>query len=111
MPKIDISDVREGMVLEKDVHNVNGQLLIPKGVQLSEKHTMLLKTWGVQQLEVKKVGGYGGNLDEAIQISEEDIQAMKKLFVGNEEKNPWMKHVYDLCLERRAFMAHKQNAE
>lgn len=42
-----------GMVLAEPVFNQFGQLLIPKGAQLSSRQVNVFKTWGIQKILVE----------------------------------------------------------
>jgi hypothetical protein len=52
MGLLQIDDVREGMVLDADVEQ-NGQTLIKSGVELTERHLRLCRSWGVPSLEIR----------------------------------------------------------
>lgn len=107
MPKIDVVDVKEGMVIAADVFNLNGQLLMPKGITIAEKHVWLLKSWGVQQLEVEKTGQDDANV--STQITEEEAKLfegqLREIFGEIKEDELWAKHLFDLCLERKVLKA------
>ena len=51
MGKINTENLEEGMVLNADVKSGN-QILLPKGVKLSNKHINIFKSWGVNAVEV-----------------------------------------------------------
>jgi hypothetical protein len=42
-----------GMVLDKAIKNKHGQLLIPGGITIEEKHIKLFKTWGISSVYIK----------------------------------------------------------
>lgn len=101
MPKVDVADVEEGMTLASDVVNFNGQMLIPKGAQIVEKHLILLKTWGVEHIEIDQ-----GEEALPAALSEGELQIitgqLNDLFRGIQKNNSWMEHLFQLCLERKA---------
>lgn len=73
MPKIiHIDEIAEDMVLQTAVANKFGQVLIGAGVQLTEKHKKILKTWNITNVEIKS-----DDLPIAIEISPENIDAAK----------------------------------
>jgi len=51
MGKISVSELSEGMVLEEDVKS-GSQILLAKGVALSEKHINVFKSWGINSVEI-----------------------------------------------------------
>ncbi|MFZ5807077.1 MAG: hypothetical protein ACOY3I_07720 [Verrucomicrobiota bacterium] len=103
MPKIDAENAEVGMVLASDVQNLNGQLLMPKGMALAEKHLWLLKTWGIQHIDIiSKEGAVSAANQE---LSEEEIRrytpGLREIFGGAEENDLWMQELFKLCLERK----------
>ncbi len=55
MHKLTVKDLMPGMVLEEEVYNKNGAVVIPKGTKLTPKKIELLKTWGVVYIKNNKV--------------------------------------------------------
>lgn len=54
MPKtISIDEITEDMELNAAVSNKFGQILIPAGVLITEKHKKILKTWNISSVEIK----------------------------------------------------------
>jgi hypothetical protein len=49
-----VSDITAGMICAADISNKNGQLLIPRGTPIEEKHTRLLKAWGFTEIAIVK---------------------------------------------------------
>ena len=52
---LDITSITEGDVLSEPVLNNFGQVLVPSGAKLSERHINLLKTWNIKTVVI--VGG------------------------------------------------------
>ena len=50
--KCAVKDVKNGEQLAADVKNINGQLMLAKGTVLGASHLRLLKTWGVETINV-----------------------------------------------------------
>jgi len=57
MRRIRLKDARIDMVLAADVHNGQDMLLLKKGVALTEKSLRMLKSWGVEALQVQQADG------------------------------------------------------
>ena len=55
MGKINISDVKPGMILEADVLDRNGRTLLAKGVEISDKHIRIFKMWGITEADIQGV--------------------------------------------------------
>ena len=55
MGLLSVNDLKDGMVLSTEVRNKHGNVLLKKGDTLSEKHIMLLKSWGITEAGVEGV--------------------------------------------------------
>jgi|GEM_PF-2268885 len=47
-----IVDLREGMVLKKDLNSPFGDVLLKKGTVLNNTHIQFFKNWGLKELDV-----------------------------------------------------------
>ncbi len=52
MGKIAIDNLETGMVLAGDVHDRSGRMLLGAGAELSQKHLVIFRTWGVLEADV-----------------------------------------------------------
>jgi hypothetical protein len=59
MPLLELNEITPGMTPEQPVKNLQGQILVQKGVPLTEKHLKIFKTWGVDSIEIQ--GSTGTN--------------------------------------------------
>lgn len=50
--KINVVDLKPGMLLESDVKGTNGRLLLPTGTELTEQHLRIFNIWGVTEVEI-----------------------------------------------------------
>lgn len=55
MGVLHINDIKEGMVLAGDVTNRHGTILLKAGSVLSAKDILILKTWGITEIDVEGV--------------------------------------------------------
>ena len=55
MGLLHINDIKEGMVLAADVMNRHGTILLKAGSALSAKEILILKTWGITEIDVEGV--------------------------------------------------------
>ncbi len=53
MAKINADYLQQGMVLNGDVHDLNGRLMLRAGTALTEKHLHILKTWGITEADIQ----------------------------------------------------------
>ena len=65
MIRVKSEELQPGMVVARDVKNIDGMLLAPSGCELSERQINILQAWGVTEI--------------AIEASEEQAQACDPL--------------------------------
>jgi hypothetical protein len=53
MIRVKSEALQPGMVVARDVKNIDGMLLAPLGCQLSERQIDILQAWGVVEVEVE----------------------------------------------------------
>ena len=53
MIRIKSEALQPGMVVARDVKNIDGMLLAPSGCQLSERQIGILQAWGITEVEVE----------------------------------------------------------
>lgn len=53
MALIEIDSLLPGMKVGKDVVESSGQTLLRSGTEISEKHLRILRSWGVQQVDIE----------------------------------------------------------
>ena len=75
---LNIDDLKDGMVLADDIINKHGNILIKKGNMLSEQNIMLLKAWGVTEVNIQGV-------DQA-QVDQEEFKAIPAEVMNSIEK-------------------------
>jgi hypothetical protein len=51
---VKLEDIKPGMVLDKDVANLQGAVLLRKGSEVTERHLNIFKTWGVTSIFIKE---------------------------------------------------------
>ncbi len=51
---VKLDDIKPGMVLDKDVANLQGAVLLRKGSEINERHLGIFKTWGVNSIFIKE---------------------------------------------------------
>ena len=83
MPKVAVADIEVGMMLATDVKDRSGRTLLKAGIELTDKHIKIFKTWGVTQVEI--VGKETTvSIEEVIianpQLEQEANQLAEKIF-------------------------------
>jgi len=54
--KVAIENIEIGMVLASDVHDRSGRMLLGAGVELTQKHLVIFRTWGVPEVDIAGQG-------------------------------------------------------
>jgi hypothetical protein len=49
---IETDGLQAGMILKKSIYNRFGQMIMPEGTKLEDKHKRILKTWGVASISI-----------------------------------------------------------
>ena len=103
---INTGDLKVDMVLAKDVKNINGQLLMPKGLNLADKHLTLLQAWGITEVEIEGVSREDIASQTAAQIDPlvlaEAEACMVDIFQHANRDHPAVKELFDQCVLRTA---------
>jgi len=102
MPIIKTQQLKPGMVLVKEVTSHTGQTLLPKGIQLAEKHILNLKAWGITEVVIQ---GEGESVPEHENIDPAKLAKVKKeaksLFRHSNQDQPAIAELMRLfCLNR-----------
>ncbi len=98
MAVLNVEDVCVGMIVENDIQNQAGAIMLKAGQPLTERHIELLETWGISSLEIVEE-------KKKISIEEAPLHTKEKLdyiFQDNARKYPIMKMFFDLRLEKEA---------
>ncbi len=84
MPVISREQLQTGMVLADSVLNPRGQILIPEGTSIEDKHLRGLKTWGIKNVTVTPSTAPStaeGIIDEETPLTEEEIAGFIRDFM------------------------------
>lgn len=86
MGKVAIENIETGMVLASDVQDRSGRMLLGSGAELTQKHLVIFRTWGVLEADIV---GHGS--DEAVDQIPPDIDSLE-LAAVEEELAPHFRH-------------------
>jgi hypothetical protein len=53
MIKLNIEDIKSGMILAQPVHNRQGVLLLEAGARITNKNIRIFKSWGINEIAIK----------------------------------------------------------
>ena len=114
MGLIHVKDIKKGMILACEVSNKHGNTLLEKGDMLSDRHIMLLKSWGITEADIE--GFDKGQIEEreretlstaVVESIEEDL---KNLFPDFGD-NPLMNELYRVVRKFNIKQRIKQSSE
>ncbi len=70
-----LNDITPGMTLAQDVQDTQGRILLRAGVELTERHIRIMKTWGVADADIKNISSQEAEDQSMAQL---DPIALKK---------------------------------
>jgi hypothetical protein len=69
--KIAIESIEAGMVLASDVRDRSGRMLLGAGAELTQKHLVIFRTWGVPEVDI---AGRGSDAADQIPADVDPLQ-------------------------------------
>lgn len=110
MALVHIDNLTPGMVLNKDVTDRSGRMLLPEGSLLVEKHVVIFRMWGVLEVDIT-----GDSEPESVALPQEtelnpESLALASLevlpiFAHNDPEHPAIRELIRICIRRRAAHA------
>ena len=111
MGVLNISDLKAGMALAQDVRNKHGNILLKQGDILTEKHIMILKSWGITETDIKDM--------DKIQLEKRDMESLSVNIIALVEQevkelfpvfnnNPVMEEIYRIVKKIKIRQAIKK---
>lgn len=79
MGKVAIENIESGMVLASDVHDRSGRMLLGSGAELTQKHLVIFRIWGVLEADI---AGHGS--DVAADQIPADVDPLELIAAGQE---------------------------
>ncbi len=87
-----LENIEPGMIIDQDVKNPQGAVLLKAGNEVTERHISIFKTWGVNSLFVKEeissdeLGDRTPTeaAEELIQTEENRLEQLFSVYVDNE---------------------------
>jgi hypothetical protein len=112
MPRVKIENLREGMVVAKEVKNMEDMLLLPVGCEIRPKHIEILQCWGITDVDVEAFDGLE-EPENPIELLPPKVAArleteLRKRFWNFNPNNLVQKEVFRLALKRKAKLYKQQ---
>jgi len=99
MGTVNLNDVEEGMVLLSAVSNKHGNVMLKQGDKLTEKTIMLLKSWGITEVDIEDHDGDVVEGKEKDGLSSDIIASIEQEVKGqffDFTDNPFMERLYGI---------------
>lgn len=101
LPKLKVSDLKDGMVLAEDLLAPNGRFILPRGAVIRESYIKTLKAWGVVEASVDaSSGGLSQAPTVPLQSSEDAAllaraeEILSPFFPGEALQEPHMTEIF-----------------
>jgi len=91
-----------GQTLAEDVRNAQGDLLVKKGVVLTERHMRLLKMWNVAAVQVESASPRAAEPTREQTEYLDRAEAELKAHFGDSLENEVMAEIFRIAVEQRA---------
>ena len=104
MGYVAVDKLKQGMVLDENVHDINNRLLLSKGQKISQNNIRILKIWGVTGVSI--IGKEIGNDEvDTSPINDNNTELIKNtiniLYRNADLDNPIIKQLYKSSLVHR----------
>ena len=105
MALVPIGRLGLGMTLSEDVKDMNGRLLVAKGVSVDAQHLRVLKMWGVAQVDVEESDPEPEEFQTGVNNEQMDRAAREiiKVFADLDLEHPAIKEILKLAIPCRAI--------
>jgi hypothetical protein len=102
---INIDYLQPGMILNSDVKDINGRLLLGAEAELTEKHLYIFRVWGITEADIKGVTEEDVNdlVTEEVDpvILKEAERELNKIFLHTDQNHPAIKELLRYCALRK----------
>jgi hypothetical protein len=105
MATIGIEYVKPGMKLNSDVMDRNGRLLLNAGIEITERHLHIFRTWGITEVDIHGITEEQVVPDPAENVDPEILQKIETelndIFRHTDRNHPAIKELFRLCALRK----------
>ena len=99
-----INDLKPGMILEEEVRDINGRLLLKKDKKIQSSHLRIFKIWGVTEVNIQ--GSNGNKKPSASPASPERVEKIKEntknIFRFVDLEHPAIKEIFRISVDFRS---------
>ena len=106
-----INDLKPGMILEEEVRDINGRLLLKKDKKIQSSHLRIFKIWGVTEVNIQ--GNNGNKKPSASPASPERVEKIhedtKNIFRFVDLEHPAIKEIFRISVDFRSKYQLSEN--
>jgi hypothetical protein len=104
MGKLNLDQLRPGMVLAAHVLDRNGRVLLKSGLELTEKYLTILRQWGITEADIEGIDRDEANTQEALELDPDLLAhadaSYRKLFCHADLGHPFNQELMRISVHR-----------
>ncbi len=106
MAVVKLEHLEAGMVLDHDVKDLSGRMLLRSGAEITPKHLKIFRSWGVSEAHVRGVGeappAAGPDLAELDPVLVARVEgALRAAFAFHDLDEPVTRELFAVALDHR----------
>jgi hypothetical protein len=105
MGVIYIDYLQPGMLLNTDVKDQTGRLLLNAGAEITEQHLRIFRTWGITEADIQGVTKEDVGTIDTVQIDPVILQKIEsklnKIFSHTDREHTFINELFRLCISRK----------
>lgn len=95
-----LEEIRTGMILQKEVRDMSGRLLLGEGEEITDRHLRIFRAWGVAEVDIREPLVKPANVEAPTpQTTPPDDPRLIELFRHADLTHPFMKQLYQFSQE------------
>ena len=101
METIRVGDLKNGMVLAEDVHDMYGRRLLTAGSIINDKNLTILQTWGITDVAIDSGSQTVSETEQEEQNSEIVSRESLELFSTVDRNDPFIQEIWQQSISVR----------
>ncbi len=92
--------VKSGQILAEEVRDVNGRLLLSKGIPIEANHIRVFKIWGVTEVRLASAGRDvdGSNSEISLEVLDKKKRSLQAIFRHLDPEHPAVREIFRIAL-------------
>ena len=113
MGRVDLKNIKPGMILGDGLKDRNGRTLLKAGMEITESHLKTLKMWGITAADIEGVEKEEIALNSPMQVDPQVLQETEillgDLFRHTDRRHPFIAELFRLIILQK--LAEKSGEE